>query len=115
MKVIGESLDLALGLVALSREKIEGLVDDLVKRGEVSKRDAQSLVNDLMKRGEEQRESVKALVQQEVSKSLSGLALARKEDVPTKEQIESIVRTQVTEVLREAGLMPKGGPSSPTD
>ena len=115
MGFIGESVDLALGLLALSREKIEGVVENLVKRGEVSKRDAQTLVNDLVKRGEEQRESLRAIVEQEVSKAMSGLALARKDDIPTKEQIESIVRTQVAQALREAGLAGKTGPSSSGD
>lgn len=105
MKLLSDSIDLALGLLAMSREKIEGVVENLVQRGEVSKRDAQTLVSDLVTRGEQQRESVKALVEQEVLKSVSGLGLARKDDVPTKEQIESIVRTQIMQALREAGLV----------
>ena len=57
--VLEKSLDLGFGLFAYSKEKIENIVDELVNKGEVTKKDAEGFVRDLAKKGEEQREEIK--------------------------------------------------------
>jgi len=98
-----KSINLGLGLLMYSREKVEELVEDLVNKGEVSKKDARQFAGELIKRGEEQREELKKLIQSEVTKALEHVNVAKKEDLVTKVEIEEIVREQIQQALREQG------------
>lgn len=85
-----------------SRERVEEVVEELVGRGEVAKKDARQFANELTQRGEEQREELKKLIQSEVAKALDHVNVARKEDLVTKDEIREIVREQMQQV-REQG------------
>lgn len=98
-----KSFNLGLGLLACSREKIEELVEELVSKGEVAKKDARQFAGELIKRGEEQREELKKLVQSEVTKALNNVNVATKEDIVTKDEIRKIVREEIQEVFRDQG------------
>jgi len=92
-ELIDKSLNFGLGLAVYSREKIEELVEELVQKGEVAKKDARELAGDLVKKGEEQRKEVQKLVHDEVTKILDKMDLARKSDI----------KDQVDAALKEAG------------
>jgi polyhydroxyalkanoate synthesis regulator phasin len=96
-----KSVNLGLGLLLYSREKVEEFVEELVGKGEVAKKDARQFAAELMQRGEEQREELKNLIQSEVTKALDHVSVAKKEDLVTKEEITEIVREQVRQALRE--------------
>jgi len=98
-----KSINLGLGLLLYSREKVEELVEELVGRGEVAKKDARQFASELMQRGEEQREELKRLIQGEITKALDRVNVAKKEDLLTKDQIREIVREQIQQALREQG------------
>ncbi len=99
-----KSINLGLGLLMYSREKVEELVEELVSRGEVARKDARQFAVELMQKGEEQREELKKLIQSEVIKALDHVNVARKEDLVTKDDIREIVKEQVRLVLREQGI-----------
>ncbi len=103
-----KSISLGLGLLLYSREKVEEVVEELVGRGEVAKKDARQFAGELMKRGEEQREELKKLIQSEVTKALDHVKVAKKEDLVTKDEIKEIVREQMQQVLREQGCFKSG-------
>ncbi|MFA5383236.1 MAG: hypothetical protein WC364_00960 [Eubacteriales bacterium] len=98
-----KSINIGLGLLLYSREKVEELVEELVGKGEVAKKDARQFAGELMQRGEEQREELKKLIQNEVIKALDHVDVAQKGDLVTKDEIREIVREQVQQVLREQG------------
>jgi len=99
--LLERSMNLGLGIFAYSREKIEAVVDELVNKGEVSRKDAQKLVSDLVKKGEEQREELKKLIKDEIKESLDSVNVARKEDLLTKDDIKNIIREQLIQVLEQ--------------
>lgn len=103
------SINLGLGLLLYSREKVEELVEELVGKGEVAKKDARQFAGELMQRGEEQREELKKLIQSEVTKALDQVNVAKKEDLVTKDEIGEIVREQIRQVLREQGCFKNEG------
>ena len=98
-----KSFNLGLGLLACSREKIEELVEELVSKGEVAKKDARQFAGELVQRGEEQREELKKLVQSEVTKALNNANVATKEDIVAKDEIRKIVREEIQEAFRDQG------------
>jgi polyhydroxyalkanoate synthesis regulator phasin len=96
-----KSVNLGLGLLLYSREKVEEFVEELVGKGEVAKKDARQFAGELVQKGEEQREELKKLIQSEVTKALENVNVAKKEDIVTKEELTEIVREQVRQALRE--------------
>jgi len=72
---------MGLGAVALTRERAQNLVEELVKRGEARRDEVKELVDRLLSRGEKEREELRKLVREEVEKALSGMGLATKADI----------------------------------
>ncbi len=103
---IEKSMNFGLGLAAYSQEKIEELVEDMVRRGEVAQKDARKFAGDLVHKGEEQRAEIQKMVHNEVTAVLDKMDLARKSDI----------REQVAAALRDAGLAePKSKKSAKTE
>lgn len=69
-----------VGVLSLSREKIQETVDQLVARGELNLDEGKQLVDKLVKRGQEERETMRGLVRQEVQKVVGELDLASHKD-----------------------------------
>jgi polyhydroxyalkanoate synthesis regulator phasin len=116
------TVNFGLGLFDYTREQVEKLVDDMVKRGEVHRKDAQGLVGQIVERGEEQRKAIEQLVRQEVDRALGktadALHVARKEDVLSPEAMRKIVREEISAALkaqeRKAAPKPKAPPKPKT-
>jgi polyhydroxyalkanoate synthesis regulator phasin len=97
-----KSVNLGLGLFIYSREKVEELVDELVSKGEVAKKDARQFAGELTQKGEAQREELKKLIQSEVGSALKNVNFAKKEDIVTKAEIRKIVREEVQQAVKTA-------------
>jgi len=82
MKTLLEKSALAgIGLLSMTHEKAQKLVDELSQRGELQANEAKGWAEQLVKRGEEERQIFRKLVREEVKKSLDEMGLATKEDV----------------------------------
>jgi polyhydroxyalkanoate synthesis regulator phasin len=79
--ILKKAIALGLGLTAVSKEKVEQFVEDLVANGEVAQSESKDAVNRLIARGEEQRLEIKRMVQDQVKRILSDLDVATKQDL----------------------------------
>jgi polyhydroxyalkanoate synthesis regulator phasin len=79
--VIETGLLLGIGVLSLTREKAEAIVEDLVKRGEVRRDEARELVDRLVARGGKEREALSDLVRNEVEETIGAMNLASKADI----------------------------------
>ena len=95
-----KSINLGLGLLLYSREKVEEFVEELVSKGEVSKKDARQFAGELVRRGEEQRDELKKLIQSEVTEALKLTNLAQREDIVSKDELRNIVREEIHSALQ---------------
>ncbi|GAW91815.1 phasin family protein [Calderihabitans maritimus] len=80
---------LGLGAMSLTREKAEQLVEDLVKKGQVSTDEAKQFVEQLVERGREEREQLRGTVQSEVQKVRDELGLVTRKEL---EELEARVK-----------------------
>jgi polyhydroxyalkanoate synthesis regulator phasin len=71
-----------LGLATLTKERIEEIVDELVKRGEVAEQDRRKVVDDLLGRAREEQQKLT----QKITDVISDLRL------PSRERWEDLVR-----------------------
>ncbi len=95
LKYLEKTLYFGLGLISYSAEKVEGLVNELVKKGEVASEDAKSLINELIEKGENQKEAIRKFVQEEVNKIQNNIN-AKKPDTITREEIREIIREELS-------------------
>jgi len=88
-----------LGLLDFTREKVEALVDDMIKRGELAEQDASQAVTEIMERAKSEQEAFMDKLKSMVGKIVSEMGLARTTDLEA-------LRKRVAELERG----PKGGP-----
>ena len=81
-----------VGVLSLSREKVQEVVDQLVARGELNLDEGKQLVDKLVKRGQEERETMRNLVRQEVQKVVGDLDLVSHKDFEVlNEKLDSLL------------------------
>ncbi|MHC1771263.1 MAG: phasin family protein [Flexilinea sp.] len=82
MRVLFERSFLAgIGLLSMTHEKAQKIVDELTQRGEIQKEDVKDSVERLVQRGEEERQSLRMLIRDEVKSVLEEVDLATKQDL----------------------------------
>ena len=82
--LLKKGLALGFGVAVASKEQIEKVVDDLVKKGEVSTAESKELVNELIVKGEEGQKELQRVIREQFNKLLSEL------NIPTKEEIKRL-------------------------
>jgi polyhydroxyalkanoate synthesis regulator phasin len=87
MDIIRKTVLLGLGVISLTKEKAEGMVDELVKRGEVASHDRYKAVDGLLKEAEEQEEKFTRKMTHTVHKVMTDLG------VPTKKNFDEVLKT----------------------
>jgi polyhydroxyalkanoate synthesis regulator phasin len=84
--ILRRALSLGIGITAISREKIQQFVDELVATGEMAHNESKDVVNRLIARGEEQQNEIKQMVQDQMKKILADLDVATKQDLMNLEK-----------------------------
>ncbi|MDK2855876.1 MAG: hypothetical protein PWQ41_902 [Bacillota bacterium] len=80
-ELLRRTLALGWGVIAITRETAEKMVDELVKKGEVGQEEAKDLVNELLERGKKAREEVQKIIREEMARALRELSLPSRDDL----------------------------------
>ncbi len=70
-----------IGLLSMTREKAQQVIEELSHEGEVQKGEMKQWVDQLSDRGEEERQALRKLIRDEVKKALDEMGLATKDDI----------------------------------
>lgn len=90
---INQFISLGLGAAIASKDQIEKTIEDLVKKGEVSKAESKELIENLIEKGAQTKLELDALVQLKVKEALNQLQLVTKDEVMILEKrIEELER-----------------------
>jgi polyhydroxyalkanoate synthesis regulator phasin len=82
MKTLLEKGFLAgIGLLSMTREKAQKIIDELSHEGEFQKSEVKQWVDQLSDRGEEERQALRKLIRDEMKKVMDDMGLATKEDI----------------------------------
>lgn len=79
--LVKKALSLGVGITVVSKEKIESVVNDLVKRGEMAPNQSKELIQRLMEKGEAEQAEWKELLRQQLKNMLAELQVATHEDI----------------------------------
>lgn len=90
---LSKVLSLGLGLAAAGKEQIEKTIDELVKKGEVSKEESKAWVEAIVQKGDEARQRIEELARDKVNAMIRERQLATREDIERLEKrIEELER-----------------------
>ena len=84
-----------LGVLDFTREKVEALVDEMVKRGELTEQDTTKAVTEIMERAKSEQEAFLDKLKGVVGKIVSDSGLARHEDMENlKKRVDELEKKQ---------------------
>ncbi len=72
---------MGLGALTITKEKVEQVVDELIKKGELAKEERPKAIQDILKKAEEQEKVLFTKITTEVNKAIAKLDIATKEDL----------------------------------
>ncbi|MNH99626.1 Poly(hydroxyalcanoate) granule associated protein (phasin) [compost metagenome] len=93
-----KAISLGVGLTIVSKEKVEKVVEDLVKRGELAPSESKALIDRLVERGEEERGVFKSAVHEQVERVLKELKIPVQSDVAGLEARIAVLERRVAEL-----------------
>ncbi|MCE5169058.1 polyhydroxyalkanoate synthesis regulator [Paenibacillus profundus] len=82
--LLKKAVSLGWGLTMASKEKVENLVDELVKRGELAPAESKEWINRLIEKGEKEQAEFKTMIQEQVKRKLQEM------DVPVKSELAAL-------------------------
>jgi len=95
MDFIKKSMLIGVGLAALTREKIENTVDELIKKGEISEKEGKEAIDELMEKSKEFKKELTEKVEKAVADAIKKLNIpTRKEFAELKNKVEQLVKSQ---------------------
>ncbi len=84
--LIKKTMYMGLGLASLTKEKMEEVSRELVKKGELSEKEGKDLVDDLAKKSEEAKKALDKRIDQIIKDTLARLNVATKDDLKALEK-----------------------------
>lgn len=75
-----EFLYAGIGLATLTKEKVEEIVTELVKKGELSKDESKDAINNLLSRVQEEKEKMRQKIQEQVENIISSMNLVKRSE-----------------------------------
>ncbi len=75
---------IGVGIVALTKEKIEEIAKDLVKKGEITEKEGKELVTDLLEKSKQARKELGTRVDGVIAETLKKLK------IPTRQEVDEL-------------------------
>ena len=94
-ELIKKTIFIGAGLAAMTAEKIEAAVAEIVKKGEISEKEGKELVADLIEKSKETRLELGAKIEKMISDTLQRLHIPTQKDLEElKARIERLEKDQ---------------------
>ena len=83
-KLFEKGISFGLGLFTMTREKGEQIVEQLIEKGEISRKEASGVLDDLLNRAEKEKKELEKRINSSLEKTLENFNL------PTKDEVEEL-------------------------
>lgn len=104
--LVKKAMFTGIGVLSLSKDKIEEVARDFIDKGKLSEQEGEKLVAELLKKSEESRAELKKQIDEQVQ------AVLKKMDCATKSDLAEL-RTELLEIKAKLELLEQnGGPSA---
>lgn len=86
MSILKKGLAFGLGLALASKEQVEKLIDELVKKGELSLEESKDIMNQWKQQTEERKAELQRIVREQVKQVIDKFDLVTKDKLQQLEQ-----------------------------
>jgi len=86
MDLIKKTLYMGVGLANMTKEKVEEISQELIKKGELSAAEGKDFIDDLTRKSEEARKALEARVDSLVKSSLARMKIATSDELSALEK-----------------------------
>jgi polyhydroxyalkanoate synthesis regulator phasin len=83
-----------LGLASMTKERVEEIVDEMIKRGEIAEKDRSKVLDDLLTRAKEEQQKLTGTIKESVKNIVHDMGL------PTRDEFLTL-RNRVDELENE--------------
>src|SRR5574337_954542 len=91
--IINKVINLGFGALIVTKENVEELIDEMVKRGEIKKDEAKAQVNDVFKKILSSKKEIESKIEKIVENVLHKL------DIPTRNELQQMQK-KLEEVIK---------------
>jgi len=81
LDAIHKMLLAGVGLAAMTKDKIDEHIKELVEKGKLSEKEGRELAEDMLKKSKQAKEDLEKQVEKQVQQTLQALQIVSKEDV----------------------------------
>ena len=97
MDIFRKAIFLGLGAIAMTQEKAEEFVDELIKKGEVASTERYKAVDKLLKEADKQQKEFQDKVSESVQKAIANIGLPTKKDWDEVKETLKRIEMRLTE------------------
>ena len=97
MDIFRKAIFLGLGAIAMTQEKAEEFVDELIKKGEVASTERYKAVDKLLKEADKQQKEFQDKVSESVQKAIANMGLPNKKDWDEVKETLKRIEMRLTE------------------
>jgi len=101
-KLFEKGISMGLGLFTMTREKAEEIVDKLIEKGEISRKEASGVLEEILNRAEKEREELEKRINNSLENTL------KRFNVPNKADIEELNK-KLDDIADKLDEMEKSG------
>lgn len=91
--IISKVINLGFGALIVTKENVEELIDEMVKKGEIRKEEAKAQVNELLKKVSSSKQEVVSMIEKIVENVLHKL------DIPTRNELQQMQK-KLEEIIK---------------
>lgn len=99
--MLKQMLYAGIGLAAVTKEKAEEVVADLIKKGEMSKEEGKDVLNTLINRMQDESEKLKQKINEQVENTITSMNLVRKSELDEVSQRLTELEQKLNEIMNE--------------
>lgn len=91
--IISKAINLGFGALIVTKENVEELIDEMVKKGEIGKDEAKTQVNELFKKLSSSKQEIVSMIEKIVENVLHKL------DIPTRNELQQMQK-KLEEIIK---------------
>jgi polyhydroxyalkanoate synthesis regulator phasin len=91
--IINKVINLGFGALIVTKENVEELIDEMVKKGEIKKDEAKAQVNELLKKVSSSKQEIVSMIEKIVENVLHKL------DIPTRNELQQMQK-KLEEIIK---------------
>ena len=106
--LVKKMLLIGVGLASMTREKLEEIASDLVKKGELTEKEGRELIDEMMAKSKDAKTEMESWIEKLLTDTLNRLNIPTRKDIQElKQRIAILEKENVDRLERERDILDK--------